>query len=81
MPRLPGIDPLSNIVDKQYAIVYAPGKRRDRFPENCVQVVESLESALHADQEKHQFPALVLGPSRSSEDFRLYYLVEWLNEK
>jgi hypothetical protein len=73
------IDPDSNLVEKQYAVVFTPRKQRARFPENCVQIVASREEALDtAAPADKRYPALVYGPSRSSEGFRLYYLVEWL---
>lgn len=78
MTKLP-IDPDSNLVEKEFAVVYAPRKQRDRFPENCVAIKESKEEALEsADPEKKNYAALVYGPCRSSEGFRLFYLVEWL---
>ncbi len=73
------IDPLSDLVEEHFAVVYAPTRRRSRFPENCVTVVDSFEEALReADQEVHRHAARVLGPSRSSEGFMLYYLLRWL---
>jgi hypothetical protein len=44
-----------------------------------VQVVASAEEAL-AGAGPGAHPARVCGPSRSSEGFRLYYLVRWLDE-
>lgn len=50
------------------------------FSENCVTVVDSEAAALSgADPAKKLYPARVIGPSRSSEGFRLYYLVCWLD--
>jgi len=73
------IDPDSTLVKRQYALVYTPNRRRSRFPENCVQIVASLEQAIAgADSAGKLHPALVYGPSRSSEGLRLYYLVEWI---
>ena len=73
------IDPEARIVDECFALVYAPKRQRDRFPENCVQVVESETLALAgADPERKLYAARVLGPARSSEGFRLYYLISWL---
>jgi hypothetical protein len=92
------LDPESNIVKEQFAVVYAPTRRdaqvsqetggrerprrhRDRFPDTCVQVMDSRAAALAAaDPAGKRFAAAVLGPSRSSEGFMLYYLVEWLDE-
>jgi hypothetical protein len=73
------IDSEARIVDECFALVYAPGRSRERFPENCVTVVESQAQALAgADPERKLYAARVLGPARSSEGFRLYYLVSWL---
>jgi hypothetical protein len=77
MTRIP-FDPHTNVVNECYALIYAPG-RRDRFPENCVTLVDSEQDAIDgADSARKLFPALVMGPSRSSEGFMLYYLVRWL---
>jgi hypothetical protein len=73
------IDPETKLVEEHFAIVYAPRRQRGRFPEDCVQVVESEMAALDgADPENKRYPARVVGPARSSEGFRLYYLVRWL---
>lgn len=75
------LDPESNVVKEQFAVVYAPRRHRDRFPDTCVQVMDSRAAALAAaDPAGKRFAATVLGPSRSSEGFMLYYLVEWLDE-
>ncbi len=79
MPRIQQLiqdDKLEN----QYALVYAPkqGKRK-RFPDNCVHVKADEASAkAEADSNKSLHPAIVCGPSRSSEGLMLYYLVKWL---
>lgn len=66
-------------VDERYAVIYAPGRNRKRFSENCVHLVDSEAAArAGADPSKGLFPAVVIGPSRSSEGFRLYYLQAWL---
>ena len=66
-------------VSECYAVIYAPGRNRKRFSENCVYVKDSEQAARDAaDAEKSLFPALVIGPSRSSEGFRLFYLRAWL---
>lgn len=76
---LPTRDDQSNLVQEHYAVIYAPGKSRNRFPENCVTVYESAEAALQAaDTENNLFAAKVVGPSRSSEGFMLFYLLRWL---
>ena len=74
------LDPQTNVVNEYFAVIYAPKKSRGRFPENCVEVMESRASALEkAAPEQNQYAARVAGPSRSSEGVRLYYLVNWLD--
>ncbi|MDH3310983.1 MAG: hypothetical protein OEM48_10020 [Gammaproteobacteria bacterium] len=76
-----GLDPETRVVNEVFALIYAPGHTRDRFPENCVTVMASEAAALEgADPEKNLYPARVIGPSRSSEGFRLFYLVCWLGD-
>jgi len=77
------LDPDANakVADERYAVVYAPKRSRDRVPEGNVTVVESEQAALdRADPAKKLFPARVVGPARSSEGFRLYYIVRWLDQ-
>ena len=71
--------PDNSIVKRCFAMIYTPTRRRKRFPENCVTVVPTAEEAVaEAKKSEHTYPAQVMGPSRSSEGFRLYYLIEWL---
>lgn len=75
-----GLDPDGRVVDEHFAVVYAPRRQRGRFPEDCVEVVPTAEAAREAaDPEARRYAARVLGPSRSSEGIRLYYLVKWLD--
>lgn len=79
MSRIP-IDPDSDVVEEHYAVIYAPRRHRDRFPENCVEIVESEERArAKASPDKKLYAAKVVGPSRSSEGFRLFYLEQWFD--
>lgn len=72
------IDPDSDVVAERFAVIYSPG-RRDRYPDNCVEIYASAEAALAAaDPAKKRVAAIVLGPSKSSEGFLIYYLVRWL---
>lgn len=76
---LPTKDAQTNLVKEHYAVIYTPRKHRTRFPDNCVTVYHSAEAAINAaDEDKDLFAAKVIGPSRSSEGFMLYYLVHWL---
>lgn len=73
------LDPMSDLINEHFAVVYTPSQRRKRFPENCVEVVDSLQTARDkAAQTENQHPAVVMGPARSSEGFMLYYLIRWL---
>ena len=73
------LDSDSKVVEVRYAVVYAPRRSRGRFAENCVQLVDSEIDALEqADPENKLFAAKVIGPSKSSEGQRIYYLDDWL---
>lgn len=73
------LDPDSSVIEEFFAVIYAPKKSRGRFPENCVELMTSKDSALEeASPDNYRFAAKVVGPSRSSEGCRLYYLVHWL---
>ncbi len=73
------IDPESTSLAEHFALIKAPSKRRARFPEGCVTVVESeAEARAGRDEMRRLEPAIVYGPSSSSEGQRLYYLVRWL---
>ncbi|MDD5330735.1 MAG: hypothetical protein PHX38_12100 [Sulfuricella sp.] len=74
------IDPDADLVRECYALVYSPNRSRKRFPESCVAIKASEDAArAGADPGKRLVPAVVFGPSRSSEGFRLFYLVRWLD--
>lgn len=73
-------DDRAKVADEHFAVVYAPRRARDRVPEGNVRVVESETAALAAaDASKKLFPARVVGPARSSEGLRVYYIVRWLD--
>ena len=73
------LDPDAPVIEEQYAVVYTPRRSRGRVPENSVEIMESETAARdHAAPEKKKFAAKVVGPSRSSEGVRMYYVVEWL---
>jgi hypothetical protein len=74
-----GLIPDTGIVKECFAVVYAPGQKRKRFPENCVEPCESAAAAVAAaSPAEGRHPARVIGPSRSSEGVHLYYLMDWL---
>ncbi|MDK9724366.1 MAG: hypothetical protein OEL88_05710 [Sterolibacteriaceae bacterium MAG5] len=74
------LDPeMPHLVRPRFALVRVRRSSRKRFPENCVEVVADAETALaRALPAEDLHAAEVVGPSRSSEGFRLYYLVRWL---
>lgn len=74
-------DTETSVVATVAAVIYSPaGKGRKRFPEGVVEVHANEDAArAHADPARHRYAALASGPSRSSEGFRLYYLVRWLD--
>jgi hypothetical protein len=71
----------SKVVGTSAVVIYSPsGKKRTRFPEGVVEIYASEDEALaHADPAKSRHAAIASGPSRSSEGFKLFYLVRWLN--
>jgi hypothetical protein len=71
----------ARVVGTSAVVIYSPsGKTRKRFPEGVVEVYASEAEALaHADPSKNRHAALASGPSRSSEGFKLFYLVRWLD--
>jgi hypothetical protein len=75
------IDPVAGITNECYALINKPSLTRKRFPEGVVTVVGSEEEARSgANPAEHIVPAIVIGPSRSSEGFNLFYLIRWLND-
>jgi len=73
-------DAESPLVHTGYVVIYAPQRNRRRFPENCVSVHPSEAAARAAAKPGEGYHAAVAsGPSRSSEGFRLFYLVRWLD--
>lgn len=69
-----------SVVSTRYVVIYAPNRARKRFPEGCVSECGSeAEARATARPETNHHAAVASGPSRSSEGFRLYYLVRWLD--
>lgn len=62
----------------QAALVYAPGRRRDRVPENCVRIMaDDVAANGAANPAQGWFAATVIGPMRSSEGLRVFYVTQW----
>ena len=75
------LDSDTSVTAEVFAVVYLPGRQRNRYPETNVSVMASAEAALQqAEPEKCCYAARVMGPARSSEGVKLYYLVGWLDE-
>lgn len=73
-------DPGTEASEEHWALVYMPGRNRQRYPANCVRLVDSAKAARAGAQPAQRlFPAKVLGPSNSSQGQMLYTLVEWLS--
>lgn len=69
-----------HLVTHHYGLVRAKRGRRERFPESAVEIVATAEEALaRQDPGADLHAAELVGPSRSSEGIRLYYLVRWLS--
>ncbi|MGA7979080.1 MAG: hypothetical protein WCA32_02505 [Chromatiaceae bacterium] len=74
------IDPESRSLDERFALVKTPRRNRARYPEGCVTLVAAEKEALaRAEPARNLYPAVVYGPSPSSEGQRIYYLVRWLD--
>ncbi len=70
-----------HLVQAHFALINVRRGSRKRFPENCVMPVADAAAALAAaDPAQNLHAAEVMGPSRSSEGFRLYYLIRWLQD-
>ena len=71
--------PQANVAQRHFAVIYSPKRKRDRFPSNNVTLCESKEAAIAAQNHDSKiYAAEVIGPSKSSEGFKIFYLVQWL---
>jgi len=74
------VDSDSKVVQHKYAVIYAPKRSRGRFAETCVFIMETEIDAIEEENvDKHLYAAKVIGPSKSSEGQRIYYLEEWID--
>ena len=75
------LDSETSVTAEVFAVVYIPGRQRSRYSETNVSVVDTAEAALaQARPAERYYAARLMGPARSSEGVRLYYLIEWLDE-
>ncbi|WML91664.1 hypothetical protein RCF98_04820 [Thiothrix lacustris] len=71
----------SGISQTVYATVYMPKFKpsRNRFPASCITAYASEQEAIEAAEgDSKRFPAVIQGPSKSSEGQYIYYLWKWL---
>lgn len=71
-------DPETDVSQERFAVIQVAHRKRKRFPAGLVTVVADAETAI--EQAGTGQPALVLGPSKSSEGQYVYYLVRWLSD-
>ncbi len=78
MPKII-VDPASTSLQNRFALIMAPRKSRKRFPAGCVTIYDTEQEAVDAaDHANKLIPAVIYGPSTSSEGTQIYYLVRWL---
>ena len=69
-----------NQVQEIVALINSNATNKKRYPEGVVIPMKNESEAINqADPKNHLHPAIVIGPSRSSEGVRVYYLVKWLS--
>jgi len=74
------VDGDSGVVQLKFAVIYAPKRSRGRFAESCVFICDTELDAIDEENvEKHLYAAKVIGPSKSSEGQRIYYLDDWID--
>ena len=74
------VDSDSTVVQHKFAVVYAPKRSRGRFAESCVFICKTELDAIDEENvDKHLYAAKVIGPSKSSEGQRIYYLDDWID--
>jgi hypothetical protein len=72
-------DPQTSVSQERFAVIFTPRQDRKRFPAGCVEIFDTLASALAAaDPGNKRHAARVVGPSKSSEGQYIYYLLTWL---
>ena len=78
MPKII-VDPDSTSLAERFALVRT-ARRRGRFPAGCVtEVPDAAAAVAGADPARQIRPAVVYGPSTSSEGQQVFYLVRWLD--
>jgi len=71
----------SKVSRQRFAVVYVPGRCRNRFSAGAVEVYEDeMQARDRSDPANKRYAAIVHGPSKSSEGQLLYYLIQWLDD-
>ena len=74
------VDTESAVLSEHFAVIHSHRRNRKRFPAGCVSLVADAETAMStAESAPNLHPAVVYGPSVSSESQRIFYLVRWLD--
>ncbi|MBK7026153.1 MAG: hypothetical protein IPH40_03965 [Polaromonas sp.] len=68
-----------HLVQRNFAVLNIKRGNCERFPENVWKWWHQKPKLCHANPAQNLHAAEVVGPSRSSEGLKLYYLVRWLN--
>lgn len=75
------LDSETRVTDEVFAVVHVSGRQRSRHSESSVRVMDSAAAAQQqAVPNQHYYAARLLGPARSSEGVKLYYLIAWLDK-
>jgi len=70
----------SKVVGTTAVVIYSPSAKNAPLPGGGGRGLRQRRDALaHADPAKSRHAAIASGPSRSSEGFKLFYLVRWLD--
>jgi hypothetical protein len=73
------VDTDSKSLGECFALIKTTRKNRARYPEGCVTTVPDEASAqAGANPSANLHPAVVYGPSPSSEGVRVFFIVRWL---
>jgi hypothetical protein len=74
------VDTDSKSLGEGFALIKTPRRNRARYPEGCVTTLPDEASArAGANPSANLHPAVVYGPSPSSEGVRVFYIVRWLD--
>jgi hypothetical protein len=73
------VDTDSKSLEESFALIKTPRKNRARYPEGCVTILPDEAAARDgSNPPANLHPAVVYGPSPSSEGVRVFFIVRWL---